>query len=378
MAVRPAIDHRSGLFPANPKVYLMQILRWFFVLFGSALAAQFASPDAAQAALRPAAIHVAIGQDELAGLSATLQCKPSPYTAKELSTRLLTRAAMVPGGVDGGPVYLELPEQIEVLGLRARNVVVSPGTVKAVLADHSMQALAATQQLQPHHYPGAEGTWVKPMALRNDGNGWIRQRAITVKTDPAHPTDLLVACSEMTDSRRQQHERAGDDRPLWFTADVAVAALAGELLACRADRLTAVTMTTSLVMKGPPDAPFSGWREDPEGNGLQWTLPTPLNLQGLTVSSVRIWEGVLFGAVNGMSAQQLAQRWGLAPGLNEHGETLYFVELPATVAEDGWEESQTRLVMELEDGTTIAGCTYAEVLPEFGWWPGDEANERTR
>lgn len=320
---------------------------------------------------------VEVADETRSALSDALQCRLSKHDMEALLIRLrhARGAQEAQEAQDDEVFYVKLPVRLDVLGQAADTFQVRPDEVRAVLAGPLNDALVSSWQLKPHHYPRSSGIWITPIAQRNDGNGWIRQRVLEVEADPRHPSNLLVGCRQIIDSRAQQRERAGDDASVWFAPDAQVFDLAEALLSCTADRRAAVMMTTALMLKGPPDAPFVGWVDESDKERFQWRLPKPMTLRGSTLETVRMLDGVLFGVVEDASARQFAQRWDMEAGENELGETLYVRDLPVRVAGDGWEEHRTRLVMDLDDGVTIAGCRYGDRTAEFGAWPEEDKTQ---
>lgn len=310
-------------------------------------------------------------QQLLADLAAVIECRPTQTTEATLRARLLAGGQRDGGSADDEAVELTLPAEINVFGARTDKVMLDARGIGAVLEGRSIQEVVAANRLTPHYYPDFEDTWIRPVAVRNDASGWIKQRALSAMVDDPRPGDVRVGCVTLSDGRKQQRERAGEEVPLWYAADANVIAVAAALLSCRGNRQAAITLSTSLLMKGPPDMPFTGWVDESSQQYLQWKLPQPLQLDGASTDIVRSHDNVLMGVLDGVPAEALAVRWGLEEWRNEGGDTFFQADLAPVVAKDGWEEHRRRMVIPLEDGTTLAGCSYTETTREQGWWPGD-------
>lgn len=307
----------------------------------------------------------------IGALTAVVSCQPTEHTEATLIAELRQLAGKNDDSGPGEASRLRLPAAITVLGMRTDLIAIRGSEIQAILPSTALGTLASTQRLMPHHYERASGRWIRPVAVRNEGNGWIRQRVIEVDADPQQPADLRVRCSEAIDSRRQQQARAGNEAPMMLPASATAMPMLGDVLQCRADRLAAATLNTSLLMQGPPAPPFAGWSDQADEGILQWGLPYPVQVQGVEVSSVQSVDAVLFGVVPGQSAQRLAQRWALRSAQNDLGETVHYQDMPVVAAQDGWQEHRRLWVLENGEEAALVGCSYDESVEEFGWWPGE-------
>jgi hypothetical protein len=347
----------------------MKFLHPMLLMGSTLLGSLVASAAASEAALAPVALPA--DARAMAAVTALVSCQPTTYTEAALAAELLQRAGTRAEDLPGAAQRFRLPAAVTVLGTPTDLIAVGGDGIHAILADTPIGNLTGTAALTPHHYPQRQGRWLTPVAVRNDGDGWIRQRVIEVDVDPQRPGDLRVACAEVIDSRRQQQERAGDVASMTYPAGTDVMPLVGNILECKADRRASVTLATSLLMNGPPSPPFATWGDESDAERFQWILPRPLPLRDVTVRSLRLVDSIAFGAVEDVPAAELARRWGLSSAENDFGEPVYLKDMPVRVAPDGWEEQRRLWVLDEEDGATLVGCGYEERVSEFGWWPGD-------
>lgn len=319
--------------------------------------------------------------DPLVELAATIECRAAPSSTHHLAEGL--RHSLLHSGsspryaewkrrpdADDSRIEIELPSEINVFGTRTRSITLTEGKFEAILDGITLDEVSRNAGFQRR-----QDTWkdvaIKPIAVRNAGNGSIKVRAMIARND-TRPGQLVAGCGEFVDTRQQERDRSRVDAPFKLGADSDVMKVVHDILTCRSNRHEEARLRSSLLMHSSSDTPSTPWKHQRGEQGSEWTLPTPLDIDGLTVSKLWLIDDSIAAVVEATSRKQLGRQWRLEENYNDSLDQLYLRTLDARIADDGWIEGRERFVLEWEKGTSVTGCNYEESYPDYGWWPEED------